>query len=195
MLVTTKIRAVSSRLPFWLAVTVMGCVILAIFGHVTSSTEPSAPKQVTDMPVGVGGKPVESMMHPISLTVTYRDKRVIEGVGGAQAHVVDSTYVFKNRSPLAVKLVFPPIGYTSGGMIPITPQCSDTTNMPKFCSTAQVVEFAPFAEKRFTTSGYTIFLAHGAAPFPERFIFGPAADRNQKNVVVDYVESLGTFVK
>ena len=194
MLVTTKIRAASGRLSFWLAVTVLGCVILAVFGRVTSSTEPVAPKSVSDVRIRIGGKPANSMIHPISLTIAYRDKEVIAGAGGGEMHSGTATYVFKNNSPIPVKIVFPPQGYTSGGVVPITPQCSDTANMPKFCSAPQAIDFAPFAEKRFTGE-YNITSAHGDTPLVERFVFGPAADRNLKNVVVDYVESVGKFVK
>lgn len=146
------------------------------------------------MLVGGGEKPAKNIIHPITLTVAYQDKEVIASEGGGELHSGTATYVFKNQLPIPVKLVFPPLGYTSGGGVPITPNCSDATQMPEFCRAAQVIEFAPFAEKQFT-SKYSIFSARGVAPLTARFVFGPAADRNQKGVVVDCVESVGKYVK
>ncbi len=196
MLAATIVRTTFSRRSYWLTIPVLGCAILTLFlfGRVSFLTEPSKPKEVSDMPIGFGGKPADNMIHPISLAIAYRDKEEIGAVeGGGEAHEGTATYVFKNNLPVPVKLVFPPLGYTAGGVMPLAPHCSDATQMPEFCRTAQIIEFAPFAERQFT-SGYVTISARGAAPPTARFVFGPASDRDMKHVVVDYVESVGQYV-
>ncbi len=191
MLVAETVRTTCNRRPCGKTTVLSGTLILAIVGC-----------------VGCNARSTASMLHPVSLNITYRDKEIIQGAGGdshsgtgthvfgegMELHEGTATYVFKNQLPIPVKIVFPPIGYASGGFVPITPQCCDATNMPEFCRTAQVVEFAPGAERRFT-SKYAIASARGAAPPVERFVFGPAADREQKGVLVDCVESAGKFEK
>ena len=92
----------------------------------------------------------ENLIHPISLKIIYRDKEVISGPSG-NLHSGTATYIFKNRFPFPVKLVFPPISCAFGGSIPLTPQCNDPKYMPECFQKSQLIEFPPNSERRFTS--------------------------------------------
>jgi hypothetical protein len=173
----------------------VGTTILAIAAAtVWSAQQPSPPSPKDDKAsIGVGFGGSNHVIHPLSLRITYSDAQVIPGEQGIM-HVGTSVYVFRNRLPIPVKIAFPPIGYTSGTSVPITPYCVDVKRMPEFCQAARVLEFAPFAERRFT-SGYNNASSPNAPAPSERFVFGVPAGCKDQGVLVDSVESEGAYEK
>jgi hypothetical protein len=139
--------------------------------------------------MGLG--PMKDVSHPVALQIVYWDEEVIFGQQEEQ-HVGIATYTFKNCLPIPIKIVFPPLGYTSGTTLPTTPYCNAPQRMPNFANAPRIIELAPFAERRFS-AGYDIACARGSAPPPERFVFGPSANNDQKGVIVDAVVSVGRF--
>ena len=156
------------------------------------STELNPGKETPNVDAKLG-RTTTTVVHPVSLRVTYRDEKVIPEQQG-EMHIGSAAYVFKNQLPIPIRIVFPPIGYTAGTATPITPYCVNPQSMPTFCRTAQIVELAAFSERRFT-SRYNTLIARGVAPPTERFVFGPASNNGQENVLVDAVESVGEFKK
>ncbi len=145
----------AQRTRFAVAAFVLGVAIVMVCWVIGSATEPNGAKKLSNAVVGFGGAGV--VVHPISLHVTYRDKEIIPGEQG-EAHAGVATYVLKNHWPTPMKIIFPPIGYTSGAEFPLTPFCCDVQRMPEFCRAARVIELAGFAERSFT-AGYTIICA------------------------------------
>jgi hypothetical protein len=141
--------------------------------------------------VGYRLSPRSSVTPCVTLRVVYHDRvtdvagTVFNGNqgGNEEFHQGSSTYVFKNQLPIPVKLMFPPIGYSFGGLIPITPQVVDVAQMPAFCQEQQIVQLGPLAEQSFESS-YTIT---GTNPI-EHFVFGCPRD-GEKGVFVGDVAS------
>ena len=141
--------------------------------------------------IGYWRAPRSSVRPSVTLRVIYQDNvtdvagTVVNGKEGSNVgfHQGSATYFFKNELPIPVKLMFPPIGYTSGS-VPITPQVVDVTRMPTFCQQPQVVQLEPFAEQSFESS-YTIT---GTSPV-EHFVFGCPRQGNNDGVFVGEVAS------
>ena len=150
------------------------------------------PQQVRDLAVGTTNRETP-VVHPVTLRVVYHDEKIHPGESGDVIREGAATYTFKNTLPIAVKLAFPPIGYVPGSTVPVTPQCIDIKEMPTFCQNAQVATMKPFAELRFR-SRYNIMTAATRPRAPvERFMFGSPVGSQEKNIVVDSVESVGAF--
>jgi hypothetical protein len=132
------------------------------------------------------------MTPPITLRVIYQDKEtqsaetVINGKQGAttELHSGSATYVFKNELPIPLKLMFPPIGYAGGGLVPITPHVNDLKNMPAFCQKPQIVTLPPMGQQSFESS-YTFT---GTNPV-EHFVFGCPSEGAEDGIFVGEVDS------
>ena len=128
----------------------------------------------------------------ITLRVIYHDKETIpaettfNGKQGAttEAHEGTATYIFKNNLPIPLKLMFPPIGYAGGGLVPRTPQVNDVKNMPAFCQKPQIVTLPPSGEQSFESS-YAVI---GTNPV-EHFVFGCPSEGAEKDIFVGEVDS------
>jgi hypothetical protein len=121
----------------------------------------------------------------ISLHVDFNDNQTKTG-GGAEFHQGNAVYKFRNEYLEPIKLAFPPIGYTFGGVVPLTPQCTDHSRMPTFCLPARIIELK-LGESQTFESKYTL---SGPAGSPvEHFVFGPASDPDTKNVFVGEIIS------
>jgi hypothetical protein len=129
----------------------------------------------------------------VTLRVLFQDRltqpgeSVFNGASGGavEFHQGKATYVFKNTLPLPVKLVFPPIGYTFGGEVSITPQCVDLARMPSFCQEPQTVEFPPGGERRFESS----YAFSGDDPV-QYFVFGCPAENREDRIFVGEITAV-----
>jgi len=129
----------------------------------------------------------------ITLRVIYQDKEtqsaetVVNGQRGANTefHSGTATYVFKNNLLVPLKLMFPPIGYAGGGMVPRTPQVNDVKNMPAFCQKPQIITLPPIGQKSFESP----FTFTGGSDLVERFVFGCPSEKAEDGIFVGEVDS------
>ena len=120
-------------------------------------------------------------MRIISLHVNFNDEQT-----GSGYHSGTAVYTFRNEFLKPVKLVLPPVGYTYGGLAPITPQCTDHARMPTFCEPARIIELKPNEAQSFE-SKYNLVGPEGRAV--EHFVFGPAKEADTNDVFVGEVVS------
>jgi hypothetical protein len=130
----------------------------------------------------------------ISLRVIYHDKEtqsaetVFNGEQGAsvEVHSGTATYVFKNNLPVPMKLMFPPIGYAGGGLVPRTPHVNDVKTMPSFCRKQQIVTLPPLGEQSFESP----YLFTGGKDIVEHFVFGCPTEGAENGMFVGEVDSI-----
>ena len=134
----------------------------------------------------------------LSLHVTYSDNTSLDDTsmfnghqgGNSELHQGTANYVFKNHLPFPIKIIFPPIGYTFGGMVQITPQVTNLEAMPSFCQKKQIVQIEPGREVQFDSRYAILCPANQSNPSAvSNFVFGCLGAEGEKDVFVGEVTS------
>ncbi len=162
----------------------IGLLLLRAYARVSGA------ENVTNLVLG-GGSRAFKLCHPITLHVSYHHEKQIPGANGNMAFEGKATYTFKNTLPIPIKLAFPPLGYISGGLVPIAPGTDVVDDMPSFCKEKRVVELKPYEELRIDNQSYAIF---GWSPRDGdtcvQFVFGKPADAKGDHFLIDAVPGI-----
>ena len=166
---------------------VCSVVIVAVATVGCGRVQQKAKTSVQDSPKQSQGLPQDlARAVPVELRVQFQDT-TIEKQGGKQVHHGNATYVFSNDTGVTVKLIFPPIGFFFDPATPLTPKCNDVAGMPEFCRDRKTIVLKPGARQKFQSPYMLETWGEGPSLHRVRFIFGPAVDPKEPNVLIDEI--------